>query len=292
VLVLIQENAALVPADVTITPVDNQNALIVTGEPRAIEQVQNLVRTLDQPYQQIEVEVRYVSASAEAIKTLGVSSVASTPNDVPLISSTNRQVTVAISKPKALRTFSPAALNHNLATALSTLVAGQRATIISSPRVTTFNGQEAAVRSTQSLRVGPDLQVSGATGIVVKPTYDKHGAITLVVRPPGRLGVGPYEALDQSAQPHERQDKNVYLPSELTITIANLKDGDTVAIGGALAKQFESVLTASDFLQVPDALFKPGNETKPERELVLFITSRIVRRVDDAVTAPKVASLP
>jgi type II secretory pathway component HofQ len=127
---------------------------------------------------------------------------------------------------------------------------------------------------------------------VVKPTYNEHDAITLVVRPPGRLGVGPYEALDVSAQLHERTDKNVYLPSELTVTIANLKDGDTVAIGGALAKQFESLLAASDYLQVPDALFKPDNDSKPRRELVLFVTARIVRRMQDAVPAPKVASLP
>jgi type II secretory pathway component GspD/PulD (secretin) len=295
VLELLQENATLLPANVTITPVDAQNTLIVTGEPEAIGQVQNLVRTLDQPYQQIEVEVRYISISPEAFNALGANSSATNARDIPLISSSNRQVTVAISKPGALRTLSAAVLNHNFATALSSLITSQQVTVLNSPRVTTYSGQEATVRSTQSLRVGADLQVLGTTGIVVKPAYDEQGVITLVVRPPGRLGVGPYEPYEPnnlSAQPHERADKNVYFPSELTVTIANLKDDDTVTVGGALAKQFENVLAASDWLQVPDALFNPDNQSKPERELVLFITARIVRRAGDAIPAPKVASLP
>ena len=295
---IIQQNFAKLPANVTLEPEDKSNSLIVTGEVEALQQLEKVVRELDVPLRQIEVEAKIVAMDAEDTKTFGLVSSAAEPGATTLVSSTNPEVLVALSKWEAVRTFSSGALHSTYAVQLDKLVEAKRAEILSAPRLTVINGVEAKLASTELFPIKPDLYLKGSTGIAVTSTLSVDNTMTLEVRPPGRLtaetkttaDADPYSAAVRNGtfNPLGNRKVNPLGPSESSLlpqirfNIAKLKNGDTVAVSGVIAKQFLSLLTNFRERDELNLLFKPTEGQKPERELVIFFRAHEIRRLEEA----------
>ena len=166
---------------------------------------------------------------------------------------------------------------------LNALVADNRAKIITAPRVTAINNLTANLTSTErrtliltsvAQNIGGGQQaaqqllfIDTQTGLTVTPTINGDDTITVLMRPQvstqdGTSGLGTITR------------------RELT-TIANVRDGDTIALGGLrvvrnTAQNYRVPLLAD--IPLIGRLFQSRTITENESELIIFLTARIIRR--------------
>jgi type II secretory pathway component GspD/PulD (secretin) len=84
--------------------------------------------------------------------------------------------------------------------------------------------------------------------------------------------------------------QTVPAPDTQTVqTIANVKDGDTIALGGLRTKRSSRggsripVLSNIPFI---GQFFKQNAKTDSDEDLIIFLTARILRRADDLAPVP------
>ncbi|SHI68949.1 type IV pilus secretin (or competence protein) PilQ [Malonomonas rubra DSM 5091] len=142
----------------TITP-DNRNKLLIVNDiPSRIEKVKELIAILDTPERQVMIEARIVEVSTEYSHDLGVNWGVSYDND-PGGTSENVAggiglggdfllgTSLGTSGVGAGITFGNSVLNSTiLDMRISALEAGSKLKVISTPRVTTLNGQSATIK--------------------------------------------------------------------------------------------------------------------------------------------------
>lgn len=151
------------------------------------------------------------------------------------------------------------------------------AEIISNPRITTADNKEATiivgkkiplVVADESGNAITELTTIGIK-LVVKPHVNQDDRITLDLAP---------EVSDLSAQATV-QGGIVIVTAEASTRVI-VKDGHTAVIGGLIRTNESSVITGVPYLKdVPiiGHLFRSSNRVKEQRELLIFVTPRIIR---------------
>lgn len=273
-----------------IIAIDAQNVLLVRGTDEGLDRIREIISVLDRPIPQVEIETRFVQITDSNLDIFGLSftrlpttttttasngtTVAGDPTAGITIGYTSRQITA------------------NLAAAINS----GRVKVVSAPRVTTFNNLTAQVVSintvtTQitdtilvpngvngSIAVPRTTFFSQVSGVVltVIPTVNRDGTITMSLQP---LVLTP-------APPTVRGSLFRDISSQEINTSANIKDGDTLAIGGlrtlSQSDQRGKIPFLGD-LPIIGPLFRSKNKSDVEFELVIFVTAHIVRNINDPV---------
>jgi hypothetical protein len=196
------------------------------------------------------------------------------------------------------------------------LTSNGRARIINSPRVTTMNNLSASLQSTQitpivltSSTEGIGGQVGNqqnafflttSVGLQVTPTINNDDTVTVFMTPfvqtqvptPG-LTIGSSSGDDDDDDDDNNNNNNnngggsssipTVLAQSLT-TVANVKDNDVIVLGG-LRTRTENIVRSRipilSKLPLIGKLFRSSNKTDIDRELVIFLTARILRRTED-----------
>lgn len=259
------------PDNLRLAASDEQNLLFVAGgNAEDIAQLQELVAILDQPTRFVELEAQLVELPIEAAKEFGIAFNAATP-DAP-----TQLVPGA---------FQIGVVRNDFQKRLDDLLADNKARVISTkPQIITNNTGLAV-----SLRFGP-IDNTGA-GQNKMPVAPAQGSDTIITLTPTINGDDTITVLMNLATLPEN------INSAGLTTIANLRDGDTIALTGLKSSAFPS---ATKNFKVPLLGDIPlmGSTTKQkvpllsdipmighlfrtkkpedERAVLVFVTARIV----------------
>lgn len=266
------------------------NLLFVTDLSARLEQVAELIDSIDQPNRQVLIEARIVEGERGFSRELGARlSMRSTGGDAADAGRAGRGLTggaqgqlhdlsaraiAGFEAATAGLTLFAAAATRLVTTELSALEAQGRGQIVSSPRVVTADRTKALVEQGTELPYQAKIR-NGVSGVQfrraslkleVEPRITPRGRVIL------DLDIAKDSVGKQTAGGPAIDTKHVR-------TRVEVEDGGTVAIGGIYESQDRDDVTRVPLLgKIPllGALFRHRAVREQRSELVVFITPRIV----------------
>ncbi|MDU5782561.1 MAG: DNA uptake porin HofQ [Pantoea sp.] len=283
------ERQALMTPRGSVTLDARANALLLRDTPAALSDAERWLRALDVPLEQVELAAHIVTISEERLRELGVSW--NLPAGAEAVAGALRNPRLAIplaaSSPGIAAGVTLARVGGRLLDLeLSALEQENQVEIIASPRLFTSHQQKAMIKQGSEIPYEVSAGNSGATtiefkeavlGMEVTPNVLGNGRIQLKIRisqnVPGRaVQSGGGDVLSIDKQEIETQ--------------VTLKDGETLALGGIFQQQRsqgESRVPVLGHIPLLGSLFRHQTAENKKRELVIFITPRLVREA--ALTA-------
>ena len=279
----------------TVTPDSRNKLLILSDVPTRIEKAKELIEILDTPERQVMIEARIVQVNSKYARDLGVNwglSYSDNPSDrsgasiqgdsgggggfqVPVTDVAAGAIGAVPGFGTGLQVGRSAIDNVILDLQLSALESNGEGKVISTPRVTTLNGEEATISQGTTI----PYQTSGSDGpktefvdaelkLEVTPVINPDGSIILEV-----LATNDSPSLTAGATAPSIDTKK----AETKVLV---QDGETTVIGGIYV---ENISESSDgvpgLMNIPvlGYLFKSQKKSIVKDELLIFITPRIVR---------------
>jgi type IV pilus assembly protein PilQ len=284
------------------------NTLIINDLPERLAQAVELMATLDQPQPQVEIEARIVQTTREFARTLGVQwgfggrASQALGNTLPLAFPNQGSITGRVGGVQGPASPDPqtdaantmvnlaaAAANSgiglalgsvngavNLDVALTALERSGQGRLLSTPRVSTQNNIEAEI--TQGIQI-PIQTVANNT---VTVTF-KDAALTLKVTPQITAANTVIMRIQvENASPDFSRSVNNIPPidTQRAITQVLVSNGETTVIGGIYVSREQASQDRTPGLhRLPllGWLFRRDGITDESRELLIFITPRIIR---------------
>ena len=294
----------------TVSFEERTNMLIVTDLQRNIDEIVKLVAELDKPEAQVEIEAKIIRTNSDTARALGlkwgfngraapelgntsglafpnrgtaggrVGDTTQGPND-PRATPLERNATaVNLGAPGATSALgiSLGAINGALGLdmEISALAHEGKATILSTPRVTTQNNKMAEITR------GFQVPIQMVTNNTITVTF-KDAALKLLVTPQitGASTVIMKITLENGTPDFSRSvNGNPSINTQRADTQVQVPDGVTTVIGGIVESQ-ETINTDSTpgVARIPllGKLFKRVDKRSEQQELIIFITPRIIR---------------
>ena len=289
------------------TVVDSRtNTLIVKDIARNVDEVVTLVKLLDKPIPQVMIEARIVEATTSFARDIGVqwggTAVADAAHGNPTGFSFPNSITMTggptmgasfggagnyfVNLPAATGsgvggamgfTFGSVGGALNLDLVLSALESTGQGKVISTPRVTALDNKEAKIEQGQSIPYsttsssGTQVQfIDAQLSLAVTPHVTPDNKIFMKIKAQKNA---PDPSLTVQGQPSIRKNQ-----AETEILLA---DGETAVIGGILIiDKGESLDRVPFFADLPliGWLFRKKTVRNDKRELLIFITPRIIRQ--------------
>jgi type IV pilus assembly protein PilQ len=284
------------------------NTIIINDLPERLTQATELMATLDQPQPQVEIEARIVQTTRDFARTLGVQwglgarASQALGNTLPFAFPNQGSVTGRVgglqgpvdpdpgtdSANTVVNLAAPAANTGiglalgavngavNLDVALSALERSGQGRLLSTPRVSTQNNIEAEI--TQGIQI-PIQTVANNT---VTVTF-KDAALTLKVTPQITAANTVIMRIQvENASPDFSRSVNNIPPidTQRAITQVLVSNGETTVIGGIYISREQATQDRTPGLhRLPllGWLFRRDGITDESRELLIFITPRIIR---------------
>lgn len=278
-----------------ITKDDRNKQIIVTDIPSVISDVKNLVSILDTPERQVMIEARIVEADSSFSRDLGVKWGVSYEQNVNGADETslnlglggafllNPPIAGGVSGSSGLAssmTFGKIGADHTILNLrLSALETSGHGKVVSTPRVTTLNGETAKIsQGTQIPYVvqsdnGPNTEfVEAALSLEVTPVINPDGSIILEIKATNSTPGSTVSTGTGGSAPS--------INSKEAETKVLVMDGETTVLGGIYVEDEDYSETGVPWLsKVPflGHLFKSTSKTKSRSELLVFITPRILQ---------------
>jgi len=285
------------------------NTLIVKDIPRNVDEVVALIKQLDKPTPQIMIEARIVEASLNFNRTLGVQwggnfnanatfgnpTGLNFPNSIGVtggptmgaVASGNGNYFVNMPAPAGAGTgggavgfqFGSLSKALNLDLVLSALESTGEGKVISTPRVSALDNKEAKIEQGVSIPYATS-QAGGATNVqfidaklslTVTPHATPDNRIFMKIQ--ATKNAPDNSLLGAGGQPSIRKNEAT---TEILLT-----DGETAVIGGILVLDRGQTVNKIPFfgdLPLIGWLFKSTSTREEKRELLIFITPRIVKQ--------------
>jgi type II secretory pathway component GspD/PulD (secretin) len=259
------------------------NSLIAFGAPEQIEKVQQLLKELDVPYQQILLEAQVMALSKNASKSLGIDwswSQFPPPTQSSTSTSTVNYFPIGIVTGGDSQVY-----KFGVNATLNALITSGDGKILARPNVMTFNGNKATIFIGDQL---PIVTPSTTGGTTTNTTSYKNAGISLSYVPrindddfitasvfvevstPTMVTLGSGSGATQAYQITTRSAQ----------TNVRMKDGDTMVIGGLISssdtKNMSKVPILGD-LPMLGKLFRSVTRGKIETEVVIFLKAKIVK---------------
>lgn len=265
------------------------NALLLRDTAAALNDAERWLRALDVPLEQVELAAHIVTISEETLRELGVNWNLSSGTDAVTDALRNPRLAIplAAGTPGITAGVTLARIGGRLLDLeLSALEQENQVEIIASPRLFTSHQQKAMIKQGSEIPYEVSAGNSGATtiefkeavlGMEVTPNVLGNGRIQLKIRisqnVPGRV----VQSGDGSVLSIDKQE----IETQVT-----LKDGETLALGGIFQQQRsqgENRVPVLGNIPLLGTLFRHQSTENKKRELVIFITPRLVREA--ALTA-------
>jgi type IV pilus assembly protein PilQ len=259
---------------------ERTNAILVSDiEPR-IAQVEDLILTLDTETRQVEIEARLVDVDRTVARQLGIDwsldNLHSTAERIsgslgvtePVSGASSGQVRVGV-----VRDFG------TLDAMIEALERKNEASLISNPKITTVNNRKARILVGKEVplivldRAGNAITQLKKVGITleVTPYINSENKITMDLHP---------EVSDLSSQ--ATVQGGVVFSNTEADTRVMVNNGETAVIGGLLRTgetEFEQGIPLLRSLPLIGALFRSTDRRTENRELLIFVSPRIVEPV-------------
>jgi type IV pilus assembly protein PilQ len=274
---------------------ERTNTLVIRDRPDRLQAAADLIKVLDRPEPQVEIEARIVETDHNAARELGVKwglTGAATPalgNTTSLgfpnsitasgaIDTVGTAVNLPASQPTSAIGLALGAVNgaFGLDLALSALQTSGKGRILSTPKVTTQNNQLAEVMQ------GVQIPIQTVSNNTVTVTF-KDAALSLKVTPQITSAgtVIMRIELENATADFTRAVNNIPpIDTQRAITQVQVPDGATTVIGGIVVNREQSTTDRTPALSnVPllGWLFRHDAKQDSSTELLIFITPRIIR---------------
>ncbi len=274
----------MIPAE-NVKVVKEQNAILVFGTEDLINQAENFIKTIDLSSPQVLIEAVIVEYSKSAITELGLHGLYTRPDTINRLfphltySASSDDLNDILDKiGKFFNLTNLGRVPQDFWLMIDALETKGKAKVKARPRIATLNGNEASIdvgwvryyRTTTGTPEAPIYQLHSIdAGIRLKiiPWVSKAGEITTVIQTEvsNLKSLGP-EGLPEIA----RRTAN---------TTINVKDGETIAIGGLIqTANIESRESVPILGSIPiiGRFFSHTTTTHEETELVIYITPRLL----------------
>jgi type IV pilus assembly protein PilQ len=272
---------------------DSRNKqLIVRDVAAVLVQMQEMINYIDQPERQVMIEARIVEANTNFSRDMGVKWSTDYDNNGNPKSDTLSldSMQTGMGGSFFIPTTNPASAGFATAMTigsltndftldlhLSALENSGEGKIISTPRVTTLNGEKAIISQGTKIPFssvsdqGTDVQFENAElKLEVTPEINPDGSIILDINVSNSaVGIVVPTATGNAVSIDEKKAETKVL----------VKDGQTTVIGGIFIEDERDAETGVPILMsIPylGRLFKSTTKTRDRRELLIFITPRIV----------------
>ena len=281
------------------------NTVIITDLPDRLARATELLQTLDRPEPQVEIEARIVQTTREFARTIGVQwgfngrASQALGNTIPMSfpnqasvggraggmqgegsDAAGSAVNLGVAGASSALGLALGSVNGavNLDVALSALEREGQGRLLSTPRVSTQNNVEAEITQ------GVQIPIQTVANNTVTVTF-KDAALTLRVTPQITAAdtVIMRIAVENAAPDFSRAVGESRIPpidTQRAITQVLVSNGDTTVIGGIYVSREQAAedrTPALHRLPLLGWLFKRESVTDESRELLIFITPRIVR---------------
>jgi type IV pilus assembly protein PilQ len=264
------------------------NALIISDIPKKLQPLDQLISTLDSETPQVMIEARIVETSKSFSQDLGIKwgfnavANASTGTGTGLAFPANASAKYGLNLPGAgsastlAFSFGNIIDSFTLDIALSDLETEGRGRILSSPKIATQNNERAEIEqgvripvvSTTATEINVEF-VSASLRLAVTPQITADGTVAMDVTVENN---SPDFLVNVSGVPGIRTQR-----AQTKILVA---DGGTAVIGGIFTiNEGTSEVGVPWFRKIPGLgwLFKTRSITNENRELLIFITPKIVK---------------
>ena len=266
------------------------NTLIIRDLAERLTSASDLVRVLDRPQPQVEIEARIVQLNRNSARDLGiqwgfggrVDPSLGTSTGLAFPSSANLQLGtggVDATSPSAV-SLALGSINGalNLDVNLRALENDGKGRILSTPRVATQNNVEAEITQ------GSQIPIQVVSNNTVTVTF-KDAALTLRVTPQITAAntVIMRIFVEKAAPNYTQTTPQQPIPSidtQRAVTTVLMDDGETTVIGGIYTREEADITTRTPLLhRVPllGWLFKTDRKVDDSDELLIFITPRIAK---------------
>jgi type IV pilus assembly protein PilQ len=255
------------------------NALIVTDIQKNVDSIASLAKSLDRKINQVEIVAKLVDVDVSATTELGIRW--DFLNLAPKNGGVVGDAVVDAGVPAPVGKFRVGTVRSwgELRTVIDMLEQSNKANIISNPRIVTADNREA------SILVGKEIPLIVADeagnpiteltkvgiGLRVTPHINLDNTITLDLHP---------EVSELSAQ--ATVQGGVIISLSEADTRVMVKDGETAVIGGLMSEvesTLEQGLPVLKDVPILGGLFKYKNKSSDKRELIIFITPRVVENL-------------
>jgi len=278
-----------------------KNALIITDIPGQFTRIDQLVKFLDTPAQQVEIEARLLSANKAFSRDLGtqLGLLVGNKNIVVGASGANSPVSRPGAGPIPLLTNFPAAATSGIAALLqpgsnvfldailTAAEANGKAKLISAPKITTQNNQPATVSQGTQIPVQTNVNntvsvtfINFSLNLTVTPQITEAGTILLTV------------VVENSVPDFAKSVNNIpSVATQQAKTMILIPDGGTAVIGGIYVDS-DSVnvrqVPGLGSLPVIGHMFKETATVKNTSELLFFVTPKVKSMDQITVSQPDV----
>ncbi|HVG71371.1 MAG TPA: type IV pilus secretin PilQ [Vicinamibacterales bacterium] len=280
---------------------DRTNTLIVTDLTDRLLRTEDLISKLDVPQPQVEIEARIVQTSRDFARQIGVNwgvnarastdlantTALSFPNQGSISGRTGSvqgpdgvgtAVDHSVTNPSSAIGLALGSINGaiNLDIALSALERSGKGKILSTPRVSTQNNVQAEIMQ------GVQIPIQTVANNTVTVTW-KDAALILRVLPQitaANTVIMKVELENGSPDFARAIENNPPINTQRALTSVRVANGDTTVIGGIFLSTEQATQSRTPGLsRVPllGLLFRRDEVTDESRELLIFITPRIIQ---------------
>jgi general secretion pathway protein D len=277
--------AGFLPEGVDVTPYPLDNSIIVSGDPEAIEQLQEIIDLLDVPPMQVEIKTAFVEVTEGMERRFGIDwrtrlgglSVAvsglNQGGDLPRIDWTS----------------------GNWESTLQALMSENKAKVVNAPIITTMNNRPATISISQEIPVevaerffvpggGQEVvytadSVYAQTGLFVLPRVNGDGSIDVQVVPIVS------DATRSKILPHSGEFPIV--TTQTLQTQRRVASGQTIVLGGLSRKSTSYDVSGVPLLRdIPffGKLFEGRRKSSTDSELLIFLTPTLIKDVSVGTT--------
>jgi type IV pilus assembly protein PilQ len=256
---------------------DRSNSLIVTDISDKLDQVDAMVRNLDTRTPQVEIVARLVDVDVSATRALGIEWGVHNLDLLDAGITEHVDVKAAdVGNPVGLARLGTIKQFGSVEATLQALETQNKANIISNPRITTVNNREASVVVGQQIPlIVQDFAGNAVTQLTtigiklsVTPHINTGNRITMDVHP---------EVSDLASQ--ATVQGGIIINTTMADTRVMVNDGETAVIGGLIRSNESSTKRGIPVLMdlpLLGNLFRSNSTTKQKRELLIFVTPKIL----------------
>ncbi|AJJ18080.1 putative outer membrane porin HofQ [Yersinia intermedia] len=256
------------------------NTLLIRDTPASLALLKNWLAEMDLPLQQVQLAAHIVTMSREHLQELGVRWGMDDAKQARSLRVNNFNVNLPLPNSALSAGFNVARIGGRLLELeLSALEQENQVDIIASPRLVTSHQQTASIKQGSDIpytvsrgkKGGPTIEFKEAVlGMEVTPKILRNGKITLNLKISQNMPGMAIKRGDSEALLIDKQE----IKTQITVN-----DGETIVLGGIFQqKNSQGVNKVPILADIPwlGALFKQDTQQQSRRELVIFITPRLI----------------
>lgn len=257
------------------------NRLLIRDNQAAVDTLRRWAAEMDIPVEQVELAAHIVTINEKSLRELGVKWNLADATDAGKVGQlTTLGSDLSVASATSHVGFNIGRINGRLLDLeLSALEQKQQVDIIASPRLLASHMQPASIKQGSEIPYQVSSGESGATSVEFKEAV-LGMEVTPVVLPGGRVRLKLHISENMPGQVLQQADgETLAIDKQEIETQVEVKSGETLALGGIFSQKNKTGTDSVPGLgSIPwiGSLFRHDGKDNERRELVVFITPRLV----------------